>query len=210
MRSDMAAMVALRHLLSGHILSVPAFAMLLAACGPMVPSRPGPTERPPARVVEQRVSDAPAPRGEGLLRQAMLDGHRAARAELGLAPLSWDDGLAADARGYAQELARTGRFEHSHQPMGPTRQGENLWTGTRGAYRYDEMIGHWVAEKRDFVNLPTPGFSRTGRPGDVTHYTQIVWARTTTVGCAMASNKRDDFLVCRYTPGGNIVGERAF
>lgn len=206
MRPDMAAMRALRHLLS-----IPVFALLLAGCGQMVPSsRPGTGESPPARVVEARPSDAPAPRGAGLLRQAMLAGHRAARAEIGLPPLAWDDRLAASALAYAQDMARTGRFQHAEQPQGPTRQGENLWTGTRGAYRYDEMMGHWVAEKRDFVNLPVPQSSRTGQFGDVAHYTQIVWARSTAVGCAMASNARDDFLVCRYSPTGNVFGERAF
>ncbi len=54
-------------------------------------------------------------------------------------------------------------------------QGENLWTGTRGAYRYDEMMGHWLGERRNFVNLPVPESSRTGQFGDVGHYTQIVW-----------------------------------
>ncbi len=202
---DMAAMRALRHLLS-----FPALAMLMAACGPLVPAQSGGGERPPARVVDGRTSDAPSPRGAGLLRQAMLDGHRAARAAVGLPPLRWDDGLAASALAYAQEMARTGRFQHAEQPQGPTRQGENLWTGTRGAYRYDEMMGHWVAEQRDFVNVPVPQSSRTGQFGDVAHYTQIVWARSTAVGCAMASNKSDDFLVCRYSPTGNVFGERAF
>ena len=178
MRSDMAAMFALRHLLS-----LPVLALLLSSCGAVVPSGAG--ERPPARVVEQRLSDAPAPRGAGLLRQA-------------------------SALSYAQEMARTGRFEHAQQPQGPARQGENLWTGTRGAYRYDEMMAHWRAEQRNFVHLPVPQSSRTGQFGDVAHYTQIVWARSTAMGCAMASNARDDFLVCRYSPTGNVFGERAF
>jgi hypothetical protein len=26
------------------------------------------------------------------------------------------------------------------------------------------------------------------------------------MGCAMASNARNDYLVCRYSPAGNIVG----
>ncbi|WP_428968687.1 CAP domain-containing protein [Sphingomonas sp. Xoc002] len=205
MCDDMAAMRTLRHLLS----FVPAV-LLLAACGPVIPSQTGGMERPPPRVVEQRTSDAPASRGAGLLRQAMLDGHRTARADMGLPPLAWDEGLAASALAYAQELARTGRFQHAEQPQGPTRQGENLWTGTRGAYRYDEMMGHWLAERRNFVNLPVPQSSRTGQFGDVGHYSQIVWARSTAVGCAMASNARDDFLVCRYSPTGNVFGERAF
>ncbi len=72
------------------------------------------------------------------------------------------------------------------------------------------MIGHWVAERRDFVDRPTPAFSRTGRWEDVAHYTQIVWRNTQRIGCAMASTATDDYLVCRYSPAGNVVGQRAF
>ena len=164
----------------------------------------------PDRVVERRVDPAPAPRGEALLRATMLRGHADARRAVGLPPLAWSDALAASARAYAEEMARTGRFAHAKQPMDRTRQGENLWTGTRGAYAYDEMIGHWVAERRDFVNQPTPGFSRTGRWQDVGHYAQIVWRNTTAVGCAVAAGARDEYLVCRYAPPGNVVGQRAF
>ena len=164
----------------------------------------------PERVVEPRVSDIPARRGAALLRQVMLVRQNQARAAVGVAPLAWNDTLAASAAAYAQVLARTGRFAHAAQPQGAGRQGENLWTGTRGAYSYDEMAGHWIAERRDFVNEPTPQFSRTGRWQDVGHYTQIVWRGSTAVGCALASNRTDDYLVCRYSPPGNVVGSRAF
>ena len=164
----------------------------------------------PERVVERRVDTVAAARGEALLRAAMLRGHADARAAVGLAPLVWSDALAASARAYAGEMARTGRFAHAEQPMDRTRQGENLWTGTTGAYRYDEMVGHWVAEKKDFVNLPVPQSSKTGRWEDVGHYTQIVWRGTTQVGCALASNAKDDFVVCRYAPPGNVWGTVAY
>jgi hypothetical protein len=191
----MAAMLLRRHLA--------ALALLLAGCAPGSESRP-------ERVVEERVSEAPAPRGAALLRAAMLAAHNRARAEVGVAPLVWDERLLTSARAYAEEMARTRRFAHAAQPIGgPTREGENLWTGTRDAYRYREMIGHWVAEKRDFVNGVTPAFSRTGKWEDVAHYTQIVWRGSSRVGCATASNARDDYLVCRYSPAGNVVGQRA-
>jgi hypothetical protein len=161
------------------------------------------------RVVEPRYDLYPATRGDGLLRRAMLDGHNVARRAVGVSPLTWDDRLAASARGWADELARRGRMRHSEQ-RGRAGQGENLWTGTRGAYRYREMVGHWVDERRAFVKRPTPGFSRTGRWQDVGHYTQIVWRGTTAVGCAIAANARDEFLVCRYAPVGNVVGQRVF
>lgn len=181
--------------------------LLLTGCARPAGAVP---ERGPERVVERRADVAPAPRGAGLLRRAMLDAHNAARAAVGVPPLTWDERLAASARRWAVELARSGRFRHAEQPYGPGREGETLWTGTRGAYRYDEMAGHWIAERRDFVNAPTPGFSLTGRWQDVAHYTQIVWRGTTAVGCATASNRTDDYLVCRYAPAGNVVGQRAY
>lgn len=164
----------------------------------------------PARVVERRYDPAPAPRGAALLQAAMMRAHTGARAAVGLPPLAWSEALVASARGYAEEMARTGRFAHAVQPMDRTRQGENLWMGSRGAYTYDEMIGHWLAERRDFVNVATPGFSRTGRWQDVGHYTQIVWRSTTAVGCAVAGDLESEYLVCRYAPPGNVMGRKAF
>jgi uncharacterized protein YkwD len=178
-------------------------ALLLAGCS-AVPAAG------PERIVEPRAFEGSAPRGAAQLRQAMATGHRAARAEAGLPALTWDPALAADAKTYADTLAATGRFEHSPQPRGVPEQGENLWTGTRGAYRYAEMVGHWVAEKRDYVPGPLPAVSRTGKFGDVGHYTQIMWRTTQRYGCAEASSAKDDYVVCRYVPAGNVAGQRAF
>lgn len=188
----------------------PAFAgvvlmmVCLASCAPS-PSQQG----QPARVVEPRAFAGAAPRDAALLRQAMLDRQNAARRAVGVAPLTWNDALAADARAYAEQMARTGRFAHADQPQGPGREGENLWTGTRDAYRYREMVDSWIAEKRWFTNGVTPDFSTTGHYEDVAHYTQIIWRDSKTVGCALASNRTDDYLVCRYSPPGNVVGQKA-
>lgn len=175
--------------------------LLLAGC-----SAPQET---PERVIEPRRFEENAPRGGERLRDAMLTRHNAARALVRMAPLSWDPALAKDAEAYAKELARRSVFEHSKQPRGPAAQGENLWTGTRGAYRYEEMAQHWIDERRDFVNGQVPNISRTGKFGDVGHYSQIVWSETKRVGCATASNRRDDYLVCRYSPAGNVWGRKA-
>ena len=173
--------------------------LLLASCA----------DEAPPRVVEARPFAGPAPRGPARLERTMMTMHNAARASVRQAPLAWDATLAADAASYAAEMARTGRFEHSRQPRGNPNQGENLWTGTRGAYRYEEMAQHWIDEARVFVNHASPDFSTTGDYRDAGHYTQIVWSRTTRVGCATTSSATDDYLVCRYVPAGNVVGERA-
>ncbi|MCP3729638.1 CAP domain-containing protein [Sphingomonas sp. MG17] len=175
--------------------------LLLAACSP--------EQDFPPRVIEPRRFEEDAPRGETLMKRALLTMHNTARLSARVPELAWDDALARDATAYARELARRGVFEHSKQPRGNPPQGENLWTGTHGAYRYDEMAQHWIDEQRFFVNNPIPNVSRSGKFGDVGHYTQIVWRSTTRVGCGFASNRRDDYLVCRYTPAGNVFGQRA-
>lgn len=147
-------------------------------------------------------------RGEGVLRRAMLARHNAARADFGVGPLVWDQRLTDDARAYARHLARTDDFRHSTGPRGAEPQGENLWRGTRLAYEFDEMVGHWIAERRDFRPGVLPYVSRTGRFEDVSHYTQLVWPTTRRVGCAIVGNRRIDYLVCRYAQPGNLAGRR--
>jgi Cysteine-rich secretory protein family len=38
-------------------------------------------------------------------------------------------------------------------------------------------------------------------------HSQMIWKDTTEVGCAIASGSGYDFLVCRYTLPGNMVGQ---
>ena len=136
----------------------------------------------------------------------MLNGHNRARANYRVAPLSWDEALSRDAQRYADFLARSGRFEHDPQNGRYPKQGENLFLGTRTAYRYQEMVRGWVDERKDFRPGRFPYVSRTGDWSAVGHYTQIVWPTTKRVGCATASNRTNDYLVCRYWPAGNVVG----
>ena len=131
--------------------------------------------------------------------------HNAARAEAGVAPLAWDPALGQAAADYATQLALTNSFQHSNRRARPG-TGENLWMGTRGAFSYDAMVGRWAAERSDFVPGVFPAVSRSGNWEKVGHYTQMVWPTTTRVGCAVASNAANDFLVCRYSPAGNIDG----
>jgi hypothetical protein len=127
------------------------------------------------------------------------------RARAGVAPLAWDPALGNAAAAYAQQLAMTGRFAHSDRNA---RQGagENLWMGTHGAFSVERMVGDWASEKRWFRSGTFPAVSRTGSWEQVGHYTQIVWPTTARVGCALASAPRADYLVCRYSPAGNVMG----
>jgi hypothetical protein len=133
--------------------------------------------------------------------------HNQLRAAAGVPPVTWDASLAAAADSYAAQLARTGTWGHS-PPASRPGQGENLWMGTRGAFSVDQMIGSWASEGRRFRAGIFPAVSRTRNWADVGHYTQMIWRGTTRVGCAIRSNVRDDYLVCRYAPAGNVMGVR--
>jgi len=45
-----------------------------------------------------------------------------------------------------------------------------------------------------------------GRWDQVGHYSQMIWPGTDRVGCAVRSSARSDYLVCRYSPAGNVFG----
>lgn len=135
----------------------------------------------------------------------ILAAHNAVRARAGVPPLMWDNALGSAAAAYAQQMAFTGRFEHSNRRARPG-TGENLWMGSHGYFPIEAMVGGWASEKRWFVPGLFPANSRTGNWEDVGHYTQMIWPTTTRVGCALASTPRADYLVCRYSGAGNIDG----
>lgn len=184
-------------------------AVMMPLAGLLLGCAPAPEEYRPPRVVERRLDQRAAPRGESLLRRAMLEEHNAARAAVGVPPLAWSERLAADAARYAAVLAQTREFRHSVEPRGATLEGENLFMGSRDAYRYDEMVREWVDEARLYRPGAVPDISTTGSWHDTGHYSQIIWRQTTKIGCAVASSGSDDYLVCRYAPPGNVWGRRA-
>jgi len=148
----------------------------------------------------------PQSRNPLVLKSTMMAAHNEARRQYGVSPLAWDEGLARDSALYAARLARSNRFEHDPQNGRIPKQGENLWMGTRDAYSYGEMIGLLVDERKYYRPGRFPYVSRTGSWSHVSHYTQIIWPTSQRVGCAIASNRSNDYLVCRYLPAGNVVG----
>ncbi len=149
-----------------------------------------------------------APRDIAAMEQIWLSEHNAERARLGLKPLTWDAKLSADARKHAAVMAKTDLFEHANQGSGEGTQGENMWMGTAGAYGAAAMVGSWIAERVDFQSGTFPNVSKTGNWTDIGHYTQLIWPDTKSVGCALAGNLRDEYMVCRYLPAGNVLGEK--
>ena len=165
--------------------------------------------------------------------RAILDAHNRERATLHLPPLAWNDAMAREALTWARYLAASGRFEHSPRSED---EGENLWAGTAGAYTPQEMVGAWIAEKRDYRYGKFPDVAADGDWHKVGHYTQVIWKNTTEIGCGLAtgigpagsargddgssdgrgmrsgngSARGLDVLVCRYSPAGNYIGETPY
>ena len=150
------------------------------------------------------IAAAAAPTSPARFQARILALHNAQRAEVRLPPLAWDDALAAGAQGWAEHMAATGRFDHSdrHARRGI---GENIWMGTRGSYSVDDGVRVWISDRRNFLPGVFPNVSISGWYG-VSHYTQIIWPKTTRIGCGIASSSSSDYLVCRYSPAGNIDG----
>lgn len=139
------------------------------------------------------------------LASAVLAVHNRERAEVGVPPLSWNPGLAADAQRWADHLAATGTFEHAGSDENPT-SGENLAMGSTG-FTTQQLAQLWTDEKALFKYGAFPDVSTDGNWFNVGHYTQMVWTDSTDLGCASAGADGSVFLVCRYSPPGNYSGQ---
>jgi uncharacterized protein YkwD len=136
------------------------------------------------------------------MRKEVLSVHNRYRAELDLPPLVWSETLEAHASAWANFLAqRGGVLCHSQYPG----EGENLWKGTANHYSYAQKVEYWASKKKFFKNGVFPHVSKTGSWSDVGHYSQMIWRKTTQVGCAKATTGDQDIFVCRYAPPGNIL-----
>lgn len=161
-------------------------AMLAAAAAAMQPSRNAPD-----------IDDA-------AFRNAIIAMHDAERAQVGAPPLAWSPALARAADQWASHLAQIDDLVHwGESGEADNGQGENLWMGTRGAYRLPQMVGGWSEEKKPLARMASweDDYEKVG------HYTQMVWRDTRKVGCAVRSNRSNDILVCRYWPAGNVMGQ---
>lgn len=124
-----------------------------------------------------------------------------------MVPLKWDGNLKLVAEGYAAKCI------WNHNPeLEDT--GENLFTGT-GALDLERALEKWFLEKVDY-NYDNNSCDEDKMCG---HYTQMVWADTHKLGCAVHVcaqmegldwDEPTNFLVCNYFPAGNYEGVRPY
>ncbi|OWM79123.1 pathogenesis-related protein 1-like [Punica granatum] len=133
--------------------------------------------------------------------QDYLDAHNAARRQVGVGPMVWDDKLATYARDYANKRIGDCKLVHSGGPY-----GENLaWSS--GDMSGTTAVKLWVDEKA-YYNYN----SNTCAQGKVCgHYTQVVWRNSVRLGCAkVRCNSGGTSIICSYDPRGNIVGQKPY
>jgi len=155
------------------------------------PTAPSPPPAPPA----------PLPASPGGWIQAVLDKTNKYRAEHDAPALTWDASLANQGQSWADSC------DFKHSTMG---NGENLFAGT-GSFSGSSAVASWYNEIKDY-SFSNPGFS-----GSTGHFTQLVWKSTTKVGCGLklcsylqdAGFNNAYFLVCEYSPPGNLLGSFA-
>jgi pathogenesis-related protein 1 len=161
---------------------------------------------------------ASTPQGEGAgpsandpFAQEILLAHNAARAAVSpaaksaLSPLTWSQEAATVAAQYASKCI----FEHNAERSD---FGENLYASS-GNSTGTKVVEDWAAEKQDY------DYGLNACSGVCGHYTQVVWAATTQVGCAKQSCTRNspfgssaswEIWVCNYAPPGNYVGQKPY
>ncbi len=131
------------------------------------------------------------------VKQTVLASHNKYRAQHHAAKLNWDDELASYAERYASKCV----FQHSGGPY-----GENLAAGFPTA---SAAISRWYKENEEY-SYYHPGFSKT-----TGHFTQLVWRSTKRVGygfvsCNGKNGTPGNYLVCEYSPAGNVVNNGYF
>ncbi|KAF3439356.1 hypothetical protein FNV43_RR19266 [Rhamnella rubrinervis] len=131
--------------------------------------------------------------------QDFIDAHNVARAEIGVAPISWNYTVAAYAKKYANERRKDCKLEHSGGPY-----GENLAIGY-GFMSGEDAVKLWVSEKSSY-NYATN--TCADDESQCLHYTQVIWRDSVHLGCARV--KCDNgwmFVICSYNPPGNFLGQ---
>ncbi|XP_021763030.1 pathogenesis-related protein 1A1-like [Chenopodium quinoa] len=133
--------------------------------------------------------------------KTFLDGHNAARRDVGVDPFTWDKKLEA----YAKDFANKKKPSCSTDLGSKIPYGINLGLGY-GYLTSGQTFNTWVGQKSDYNY--TSNSCAKGK--DCSAYTQIVWRKSVRLGCASVNCGLWPLFVCVYDPKGNIPGEKPY
>jgi pathogenesis-related protein 1 len=164
--------------------------------------------------------------------------HNAVRAAVktqpSLAPLVWNQAIAAYAQQWATTLATTMCAQPQHRPSsdliakgygenlatfslggGPrpgmtvmastAQQAVNAWAAEVACWTFGTILGSETCNTACYTNLHSDGCG---------HYTQLVWRNSTQLGCGVATcangSLTEDIWICNYAPAGNVIGRAPY
>ena len=148
-----------------------------------------------------------------------------ARTNIPLSNFSWSDKLARSAKQFAHEklnqkpLPGQTMDVSDHKSNNP--YGENMAGGSfswRSNWRCAAGVNRYHEEKKYYDNLVNEFHSTN--PGEFwkyksppktlnytwSHYTQLLWINSTSMGCGYAQNDVKRIEICHYEPSGNFAG----
>jgi len=146
--------------------------------------------------------------GEPAAMNGMTAAHNVVRANVNPAPsspmppLTWSSEVAAVAQAHADKCV----FEHSTNSY-----GENIYA-TSGSSTPQDVLNSWASEVADY------DYASDSCSGVCGHYTQVVWADSLLLGCAVTKCTENspfgsgpwEFWVCNYDPPGNYSGQKPY
>ncbi|KAH7664967.1 Cysteine-rich secretory protein-related protein [Dioscorea alata] len=137
--------------------------------------------------------------------EQFLTVHNKARAAVNVAPLSWSLKLYSDASLFVRYQRDKKGCDFAD--LGSSPYGANQAWASYPA-RPLEVVGSWVDEKQYYNHA-----KNTCEAGhECGTYTQVVWRKTTQVGCAQATctKERATLTICLYFPHGNVQGQSPY
>ncbi|XP_051846789.1 glioma pathogenesis-related protein 1-like [Antechinus flavipes] len=159
-----------------------------------------------------KIDTLPTIENEAFIKEC-VDSHNKFRSQVtpkasNMLRVSWDADLAKVAKEWAQKC----KFGHNPDLNKPKKLhptfstvGENLWIGSVGSFSENFAIKTWNDKAKDY------DFQNKKCTGICGHYTQVVWAESYKIGCAVqyCPQIAQSFIingvifVCDYGPAGN-------
>ena len=96
---------------------------------------------------------------------------------------------------------------HRQGELGTPRQHDvksivqSVFMVTGGSASPAAVVRQWASESQSY------DYDSNTCSGICGHYTQLVWKRTSRVGCAVAKENNREIWVCDYDPPGNVLGQ---
>jgi len=150
------------------------------------------------------------------------EGKRGQPGAANMMEVQWDEELAKMAQTWVNQCS-----EHAHDANRNVKSGQHCgqnyaWMSSNSQKAKKEgplkdSVDDWYKEVKDFDSdtIASCSFNKKGtHTGVVGHYTQVIWAKLTKIGCGyierLVGNMYERTVICNYSPGGNKEGDEIY